>query len=107
LIPFALTLIVSLAILFPIVWLVLSSFKETGELFSYPLAMFPSRFTFIITKRSLVKAFSAYVFNSHFLAVVGTAITLVISAMCGYALAIYRQKSPIQFGVRHLLLGVP
>ena len=31
-----------------------------------------------------------YVKNSLFLAVVGTLITLVISSMCGYALAIYR-----------------
>ena len=79
LIPSALTLIVSLAILFPIVWLVLSSFKETGELFSYPLAMFPSRFTFIHYQKVIGEGFFGYVFNSLFLAVVGTAITLVIS----------------------------
>ncbi|MDD2395247.1 MAG: carbohydrate ABC transporter permease [Sphaerochaeta sp.] len=106
LIPSALTLIVSLAILFPIVWLVLSSFKETGELFSYPLAMFPSRFTFIHYQKVIGEGFFGYVFNSLFLAVVGTAITLVISAMCGYALAIYRQEvsyTNLVFGI--FLLG--
>jgi alpha-1,4-digalacturonate transport system permease protein len=106
LIPSALTLIVSLAILFPIVWLVLSSFKETGELFSYPLAMFPSRFTFIHYQKVIGEGFFGYVFNSLFLAVVGTAITLVISAMCGYALAIYRKEvsyTNLVFGI--FLLG--
>ncbi|MFA6906909.1 MAG: carbohydrate ABC transporter permease [Sphaerochaeta sp.] len=106
LIPSALTLVVSLAILFPIVWLVLSSFKETGELFSYPLAMFPSRFTFIHYQKVIGEGFFGYVFNSLFLAVVGTAITLVISAMCGYALAIYRQEvsyTNLVFGI--FLLG--
>lgn len=106
LIPSALTLIVSLAILFPIVWLVLSSFKETGELFSYPLVMFPSRFTFIHYQKVIGEGFFGYVFNSLFLAVVGTAITLVISAMCGYALAIYRQEvsyTNLVFGI--FLLG--
>ena len=106
LIPSALTLIVSLAILFPIIWLVLSSFKETAELFSYPLAMFPSRFTFIHYQKVIGEGFFGYVFNSLFLAVVGTAITLVISAMCGYALAIYRQEvsyTNLVFGI--FLLG--
>lgn len=104
--PSTVTLLVSLVILFPIVWLVLSSFKETGELFSYPLAMLPSRFTFVHYQKVIGEGFFGYVFNSLFLAVVGTAITLVISAMCGYALAIYRHEvsyTNLVFGI--FLLG--
>lgn len=106
LVPSTVTLLVSLMILFPIVWLVLSSFKETGELFSYPLAMLPSRFTFVHYQKVIGEGFFGYVFNSLFLAVVGTAITLVISAMCGYALAIYRHEvsyTNLVFGI--FLLG--
>ncbi len=106
LVPSTVTLLVSLVILFPIVWLVLSSFKETGELFSYPLAMLPSRFTFVHYQKVIGEGFFGYVFNSLFLAVVGTAITLVISAMCGYALAIYRHEvsyTNLVFGI--FLLG--
>ena len=33
-----------------------------------------------------------YIKNSFFLAIVGTLITLVISSMCGYALAVYRNE---------------
>ena len=68
----------------------LSSFKPSGELFTYPLHMFPSAPTTEHYKSVLDGGFIGYVKNSLFLAVVGTLITLLISAMCGYALAIYR-----------------
>ena len=47
-----------------------------------------------------------YVYNSFFLAIVGTLITLVISSMCGYALAVYRHEikyTNLVFGI--FLLG--
>ncbi|MFA6688769.1 MAG: carbohydrate ABC transporter permease [Sphaerochaetaceae bacterium] len=84
------TFVVAAAMVFPIVWLVFSSFKQTGELFSYPLRMFPTEWTASHYAKVINDGFFGYVFNSLFLAVVGTLITLVISSMCGYALAIYR-----------------
>ena len=65
-----LSLAIGVIVIFPIIWLVLSSFKPSGELFTYPLHMFPSTPT-----------------TEHYKSVL---ITLLISAMCGYALAIYR-----------------
>ncbi len=68
--------------------------------------MLPSRFTFVHYRKVIGEGFFGYVFNSLFLAVVGTAITLVISAMCGYALAIYRHEvsyTNLVFGI--FLLG--
>ena len=85
-----LSLAIGLIVIFPIIWLVLSSFKPSGELFTYPLHMFPSAPTAEHYKSVLDGGFIGYVKNSLFLAVVGTLITLLISAMCGYALAIYR-----------------
>ena len=40
-------LLFALAILwvFPVIWLVLSSFKDGSELFTYPLTFFPEHFT--------------------------------------------------------------
>ncbi len=106
LLPSVLTFVVALAFLFPIIWLVLSSFKETGELFSYPLKMFPSRFSTAHYQKVIRDGFFSYIYNSFYLAVVGTSITLVISSMCGYALAIYRHEvsyTNIIFGI--FLLG--
>lgn len=85
-----LSLLIGLVILFPIIWLVLSSFKPSGELFAYPLHFLPTQPTIEHYVSVLEGGFMGYVGNSLFLAVVGTLITLLISAMCGYALAIYR-----------------
>ena len=80
--------------IFPIIWLFLSSFKPSTELFAYPLHLFPLKATFEAYKNVIAGGFFIYVKNSLYLAVAGTLITLIISAMCGYALAIYRKEIP-------------
>ena len=89
-----LSLLIGFIILFPILWLIVSSFKASNELFTYPLRLFPSEPTLEHYISVLGGGFMGYVKNSLFLAVVGTLITLIISAMCGYALAIYRFEIP-------------
>lgn len=84
------SLVCGFLVVFPIIWLIFSSFKPSSELFSYPLSLFPKNFSIDHYLSVLEGGFLGYVYNSLFLAVVGTLITLVISAMCGYALAIYR-----------------
>lgn len=101
-----LTVLVALVIIFPIVWLVCSSFKQTNELFSYPLYIFSKNPTIAHYKSVFESGFMNYVKNSAFLAIVGTLITLCISSMCGYALAIYRfelKYTNLVFGI--FLLG--
>lgn len=87
-------LLVALVMIFPIIWLLFSSFKPRAELFAYPLKLLPSVFDFSAYKSVVEGGFFTYVGNSFFLAVVGTVITLIISALCGYALAIYRHEIP-------------
>lgn len=86
----ALTLLLSLLIVFPVVWLLLSSFKPAEELFSYPLKLMSRAPTLQHYQDVIASGFFNYVKNSLVLAVVATSITLIISAMCGYALAAYR-----------------
>lgn len=83
---------VALLMVFPIVWLLFSSFKPSTELFAYPLHLFPQNATNQAYFDVVADGFFKYVKNSLFLAVAGTVITVVISAMCGYALAIYRKE---------------
>ncbi|RKL67047.1 sugar ABC transporter permease [Salipaludibacillus neizhouensis] len=93
-------------IVFPIIWLLSSSFKPSSELFAYPLSLFPEEFTIDHYIKVIENGFFRYIYNSFFLAVVGTLITVAISSMCGYALAIYRHNvkyTNIIFGV--FLLG--
>jgi alpha-1,4-digalacturonate transport system permease protein len=97
-----LTLGTAFFILFPIVWMVSSSFKPSTELFSYPLRLFPKNFTAEHYRKVLESGFMRYIGNSLFLAVAGTLITLAISSMCGYALAVYR----FELKYTNLLFGV-
>jgi alpha-1,4-digalacturonate transport system permease protein len=97
-----LTLGMAVFILFPIVWMVLSSFKPSSELFAYPLRFFPQNFTAGHYRKVLESGFMRYMGNSLFLAVAGTLITLVISSMCGYALAVYR----FELTYTNLLFGI-
>lgn len=76
--------------IFPIIWLFSSSFKSSSELFAYPLHLLPEKFSLASYVKVIQNGFFVYVKNSLFLAVVGTLITVAISAMCGYAFAIYR-----------------
>jgi alpha-1,4-digalacturonate transport system permease protein len=83
---------VALLMIFPIIWLCFSSFKPSSELFAYPLHLFPQNPDGSAYKGVVEDGLFTYVKNSLFLAVVGTLITVGISAMCGYALAIYRKE---------------
>lgn len=87
-----LSVVIAFVIIFPIIWMVLSSFKTSGELFQYPLKLFSESPSLDHYVSVLQGGFMNYVYNSLFLAIVGTLITLVISSMCGYALAVYRHE---------------
>ncbi len=83
---------VAFLMIFPIIWLCFSSFKPSSELFAYPLHLFPQNPDASSYAGVVEDGLFNYVKNSLFLAIVGTVITVVISAMCGYALAIYRKE---------------
>jgi len=75
---------------FPVLWFILSSFKPAGDLFSYPLTLFPE--TWDVSGYG--KAWASYDFykfflNTTFVAVITTVLTVVASACTGYALAKY------------------
>lgn len=85
-------LVVAFLIIFPIIWLLFSSFKPSNELFAYPLHLFPQHPTSDAYFGVIEDGIFIYFKNSLFLAVAGTIITVITSAMCGYALAIYRKE---------------
>jgi len=61
-------------------------------LFNYPLRLMSRAPNLAHYQRVIDNNFLNYVKNSLVLAVLATGITLIISAMCGYALAMYRQE---------------
>src|SRR5699024_3190079 len=78
---------------FPLLWLFLSSVKPGSELFIYPLTIWPKTWQF----SNFVDAwqrldFFQYFKNTFLTASIATALTVFISATCGYALAKYDYK---------------
>jgi alpha-1,4-digalacturonate transport system permease protein len=75
---------------FPVLWFVLSSFKPAGDLFSYPLTLFPKNPTVAGYQQAWTSFnFAGYFTNTLIVAVVTTVLTVLASAMTGYALAKY------------------
>ena len=80
----------ALVVLIPLVWLVLGSFKTQSELAQVPAALFPRDFTLENYSEALTSFdFPLYFWNSTVVAVLSTALTLVINSMAAYALSKY------------------
>lgn len=76
--------------LFPVIWVLLSSFKPQSELFKIPMTFFPKNWSFSNYVAALsYGSFTRYFSNTLFVAVVATVITVLINIMSGYALAKY------------------
>ncbi|PRY58245.1 carbohydrate ABC transporter membrane protein 2 (CUT1 family) [Knoellia remsis] len=86
------TLLVAGAIvmLIPVVWAVLSSFKDTSELAQRPPTILPQDPTFSNYTEALTSfSFLTYFKNSVVVTVAATALTLLINSMAAFALAKY------------------
>jgi alpha-1,4-digalacturonate transport system permease protein len=96
------TLIILVCIfIFPVIWVLLSSLKDSTELYSWPPKVFPENPTLENFIASFQKGnFGLYFLNSAFVTVTATILTLLINTMAGYALAKYRFK-----GDTFLLIG--
>lgn len=84
----ALQAAIALIFLLPLFWLLVSSFKGTTELVAWPPRLLPEHWTLANYGKGLRYGdFGRYFLNSTFATVTSTAITVVISAMAGYAFA--------------------
>lgn len=88
---FAVALVVSLVFLFPVFWIVVSSFKGSGELFAWPPSILPEHPTIQNYLDAFEKGdFALYFKNSGIVAALSTLLAVVINTMAGYAFAKYR-----------------
>ncbi|MEQ6376763.1 carbohydrate ABC transporter permease [Bacillaceae bacterium S4-13-56] len=87
-ITYGLLILLSIMMLFPIFWVLSSSLKSGSELFAWPPSILPNKITFINYIDAFSEAnFGRYIFNTIFVTVTATIITLIINTMAGYALA--------------------
>ncbi len=78
----------ALATLAPFVWMVLTSFKGMGEIFSYPPTWWPQEFTFEnYTDAFTAAPFGRFYLNSLFVALTVTLGQLITCSMAAYAFA--------------------
>ena len=87
---YALLVILTAFFLFPVLWVVLSSFKPQSELFQIPIQIMPQQWTFENYIEAMSRGdFVRYFSNSLFVAVTATIITVLISIMAGYGFSKY------------------
>ena len=79
--------------LIPVLYIILSSFKTSNELFTATPTFFPKLFTFENYVYALSRGdFTRYILNSLYVATTSTFLAVVINTMSGYALAKFRFK---------------
>jgi multiple sugar transport system permease protein len=91
LVLYALLTIVAVVTLAPLFWMVSASLMPAGDASAFPPPFLPARITFahytrLFTSMNLAR----YLFNSAFLSVSVTVISLLVNSMAGYAFAKYR-----------------
>lgn len=80
--------VMAIPFLFPTWWMITSSFKSVQEIFSFPPSLLPlSPTTAAYVKAFTFQPFARQYFNSAYIAVVVTALTMLVSSMAGYAFA--------------------
>lgn len=83
---------VVVAMSFPILWMILSSFKTEGEVLGYPPTFFPQEFTLESYRLLLETDFRIWFRNSLIVASIATTVAVGISAIGAYALVRSRNR---------------
>ncbi|WP_223692046.1 carbohydrate ABC transporter permease [Leifsonia poae] len=80
--------VMAVPFLFPTWWMITSSFKTVNEIFAFPPSLIPLDPTMAAyVKAFTFQPFARQYFNSAYIAVVVTVVTMTISSMAGYAFA--------------------
>ncbi|MBK5201922.1 MAG: carbohydrate ABC transporter permease, partial [Spirochaetaceae bacterium] len=86
--------LILLFLLFPIYWMIITSFKTNMEAYLYPPSMFPIHpvwdgFINLITENN---EFFVYYFNNFFVSFASAFITCAVAIFAGYSIARFRTK---------------
>ena len=83
------SILIAALFLFPLYWIVTSSFKLDGEIFRNPPTLWPESFTVAAYTQQLSKIARPFL-NSAIISISSMALSLVLSIPAGYGLARYR-----------------
>lgn len=92
-IMFAIVMILALAFLFPVVWIIISSFKDTKEFLSTPPTLLPHSFhpEKVIEVWSKMSVGRSY-FNTFIVALGDLAFALIVNGLAGYVISRLKPK---------------
>ncbi|WP_438391289.1 carbohydrate ABC transporter permease [Caballeronia sp. DA-9] len=96
------TWVIVILMVFPLIWMVLTSIKPQSELFVYPIKLLPEHVTFEHYRRLLEDTpFLSYFWNSIVLSVATTVVVMAVATIGGYSLArfAYRGREAIATAV--------
>ncbi|MCY3877133.1 MAG: carbohydrate ABC transporter permease [Rhodobacteraceae bacterium] len=71
----------------PLLWVILTSLKPTGEILTNPPQWIPSEISFEHYEKVLEKPIGQWTINSLYISIVSTFLTIVLGAAAGYAFA--------------------
>lgn len=78
---------------FPLIWMVLTSIRPQSELFVFPIRLIPEHVTFEHYRRLLEDTpFLSYFWNSVVLSVATTVVVMAVATLGGYSLARFRYR---------------
>lgn len=98
--------VVSMIILSPIIWIILTSFKDVKEIYTVPLTIFPRKFVWdnYLNVINGLPEFPTYFYNSIKVTIGTLILVLPISAAAGYAMG--RREFPGKFAINVFLVIV-
>jgi len=103
-ISYILEIIITIAIIFPIYWMVVTSFKQSSEIFIIPPTFWPRSFTLNGYKKVWTSLNFSRLFYNTFVASLGTIIlSIPVAILAGYSLARLRFRGRELLGM--IILG--
>jgi multiple sugar transport system permease protein len=87
------TWVIVILMVFPLIWMVLTSIKPQSELFVFPIKLLPEHVTFEHYRRLIEDTpFLGYFWNSVMLSVATTVVVMAVATLGGYSLARFRYR---------------
>jgi len=76
----------------PVIWMILMTFRTNPEVFKIPPQIFPETFTFGTYQRFFSKEVLTFLFNSYFIGIVTTIISLILGSFAAYGFSRFKFK---------------
>ena len=109
-------LIISIIIVFPLIWLFFTAFKSKGEIFQFPTRLLPLDWTFEnYTELFRITQFLRYFINTAMISIIAALISIIIATCASYSLSRFRIPGGgvvavallLMYMLPEIVLGIP